>query len=187
MVDYYNHLIALTNKMLRSQKQKLFILLSVLLFASLAIEMMPPGLASAAQITVRSLTLQAGATDGGSMPSGVVNHYFQFTVATTANIGSIQFLYCTLAAGSCTTPTGLVTTAATMGTQSGATGFTLVNTTNGAPYITRTAASINSGTALTYQLLSVTNPSTANQTFFVRISTFASIDTTGPSTDTGTV
>jgi hypothetical protein len=72
-----------------------------------------------------------------------------------------------------------------MGSQSGATGFTLVNTTNGAPYITRTAASITAATALTYQLLAVTNPTTTNQTFFVRISTFASTNATGGATDTG--
>ncbi len=143
--------------------------------------------AHAAQITVRSLTLQAGVTDGGSMPGGVVNHFFGFTVPTTASVGSIEFKYCTLAAGTCTTPSGLDTTAATMGTQSGATGFTLVNTTNGAPYITRTAASITAATAVTYQLLAVTNPSTTNQTFFVRISTFSTTNATGGATDTGSV
>jgi filamentous hemagglutinin len=143
--------------------------------------------ASAAQITSRSLTLQAGATDGGSMPGGVVNHLFGFTVPTTGNVGSIKFEYCTTASGTCTTPTGLVTTSATMGSQSGATGFTLDNTTNGAPYVTRTAASITAATAVTYQLLSVTNPTTTNQSFFVRIATYASIDTTGGVTDTGTV
>ena len=144
---------------------------------------------SAAQISARSLTLQAGVTDGGSMAGGVVNHFFSFTVPTTGNVGSIQFQYCTLAAGTCTTPTGLVTTAATMGTQTGATGFTLDATTNGngAPFLTRSAASISSGTALTYQLLGVTNPTTPNQTFFVRITTYASIDTTGAVTDSGSV
>ena len=71
---------------------------------------------SAAQITSRSLTLQAGASDGGSKPGGVVNHLFTFTVPSVgnANIGSIQFLYCTVASGTCVTPTGLVTTAATI-------------------------------------------------------------------------
>lgn len=133
------------------------------------------------------MTLQAGATDGGSKPGGVVNHFFAFTVPTTGNVGSIQFQYCTLAAGTCTMPTGLVTTSATMGTQSGATGFTLVNTTNGSPYITRTAASITAATAVTYQLLTVTNPTTTNQTFFVRISTFAATNATGGTTDTGSV
>src|SRR5580693_7122014 len=103
---------------------------AVLLF-SLVFAMLEPSIASAAQITTRSLTLQAGGSAGGSQPGGVVNHLFAFTVPTTGNVGSIQFLYCTLAAGTCTTPTGLVTTSATMGTQSGATGFTLNNTTNG--------------------------------------------------------
>jgi hypothetical protein len=143
--------------------------------------------AYAAQITSRSLTLQAGATDGGSKPGGVVNHLFSFTIPTTGNVGSMQFLYCTTASGTCTLPTGLVTTSATMGTQSGATGFTLVNTTNGAPYITRTASSISSGTAVSYQLLTVTNPTTTNQSFYVRISTYASTNVTGGTTDTGVV
>jgi hypothetical protein len=142
---------------------------------------------SAAPLTSRSLTLQAGTSDGGSKPGGNVNHFFGFTTATTGNIGSVKFLYCTVAVGSCVTPSGLDTTSATMGSQSGATGFTLVNTTNGAPYITRTAASVSSSTALAFQLLGVINPTTTNYTFFVRISTYASTDTTGSSTDTGTV
>lgn len=146
--------------------------------------------ASAAQITLRSLTLQQGAGgNGGSMPGGVVNHLFQFTVPNVGNgnIGSIRFQYCTTAAGACTTPTGLVTTAATMGTQSGATGFTLNNATAGSPYITRTAASVTAGTALSYQLLGVTNPTAVNTSFYVRITTYTGTNgSTGP-VDTGTV
>ncbi len=147
----------------------------------------PMGVVDAAQIVTRSLTLQAGASDGGSKPGGVVNHFFTFTLPTAGTLGSIQFLYCTTASGTCTTPTGLVTTAATMGTQSGATGFTLVNATNGAPYITRSASSISASTAVTYQLLSVTNPTTTNQTFYVRISSFVTTNVSGGATDTGTV
>jgi hypothetical protein len=163
-------------------------LLSVCLVIFLAlVYLLPTGVVSAAQITIRTLTLQAGASVGGSDPGGVVNHQFTYTVPTTATIGSIQFLYCTTASGACTTPIGLVTTAATMGTQSGATGFTIVNTTNGAPYITRSAASITGGTALTDQLLSVTNPTAANQTFYVRITTFTSTTATTGATDTGSV
>lgn len=146
-----------------------------------------PNSASAAQITTRSLTLQAGVTDGGSMPGGVVNHFYTFTLPTTGNVGSIRFQYCTLAAGACTTPTGLVTTAATLGTETGATGFTMVNTTNGSPYLTRAAASVTGPQVVTYRLDGVTNPTTTNQTFFVRLATFASTDTTGASTDLGTV
>lgn len=141
----------------------------------------------AAQITNRSLTLQSGGVDGGSQPGGNVYHLFNFTVPTTASVGSIKFEYCTTASGACTTPTGLVTTAATYGTESGATGFSLVNTTNGAPYISRTAASITGPTAVSYQLRNITNPTTTNETFHVRISTHASTDATGGSIDTGTV
>jgi hypothetical protein len=154
--------------------------------------------ASAAQITARSLTLQAGATDGGSKPSGTVKHFFQFSLPTTGNVGSIKFLYCTLAAGTCNTPTGLTTTGATLTAETGATSFTMVNATNGAPYLTRTAASITGPQAVSYQLSNIVNPSGAdcyggtpppslNCTFFVRISTYATTDTSGSLTDSGVV
>ncbi len=173
--------------MILRAKRVALLLLSVSILGAVLLPIFSTREAFAAQITLRSLTLQAGATDGGSKPGGVVNHLFTFTIPTTASVGSIQFLYCTLAAGACTTPTGLVTTAATMGTQTGATGFTLDNTTNGAPYITRTASSITGPQAVTYQLLTVTNPTTTNQTFFVRLSTYLSINATGSPIDTGTV
>ena len=173
--------------MMVSGKRTARLLLGIFGVSIIIYSLLPSGSASAAQITNRSLTLQAGASDGGSKAGGIVNHLFSFTIPTTGNVGSIQFLYCTTASGTCTTPAGLVTTSASMGTQTGATSFTLNNTTNGAPYITRSAASISSGTAVTYQFLSVTNPTTANQTFYVRISTFVSTNVTGGSTDTGTV
>jgi hypothetical protein len=154
----------------------------------------------AGQITNRSLTLQAGVTDGGSKPSGNVNHYFQFNLPAVGNpsVGSIKFLYCTVAIGTCNTPSGLNTTGASYGSESGATGFSLVNTTNGAPYITRSASTINAGTGVSYQLLGVVNPNgndcyggtpppSLNCTFFVRISTYASTNATGSPIDTGVV
>jgi hypothetical protein len=143
--------------------------------------------ASAAQIVNRSVTLQAGTTDGGSKPGGVVKHLISFTVPGGTDIGSIQFLYCTTASGTCTTPTGLVTTSATLGNETGATGFTMVNTTNGSPYITRAAAPAGTNTALSYRLDTVTNPTATNSMFFIRVATFVSTDTTGTPVDTGTV
>lgn len=139
--------------------------------------------ASAAQLTVRSLTLNNSAV------STTATHDFDFTIATTANIGSIKFEYCTAASGACTKPTGLTTTSATIDSQSGAgaTGFTINNTTDGAPYITRSAASVSAGTTVSYVLGGITNPSTANTTFFVRITTYTSTNATTGSTDTGTV
>lgn len=166
---------------------------SLYVIATLAVALSPLlsiNSAYADQITARSLTLVAGATDGGSMPGGVVNHLFTFSLPSSTNVGSIEFKYCTLAAGvpnpdTCVIPTGLVTTAATLGNETGATGFTMVNTTNGSPYLSRTSASAGGG--VSYQLNGITNPTTPNETFYVRISTFAATDATGTKTDAGTV
>lgn len=91
-------------------------------------------------------------------------------------------------------PTGIVTTAATLDDSGSAVGgFTLVNTTNGAPYITRAAASVTANAVATIKLLGVTNQDATNCggsencTFFVRISTYGSTDASGTPIDTGTV
>jgi len=164
------------------------LLLSALLLIATVSTALKSETADAAQINNRSLTLVAGATDGGSKPNGVVNHLYNFTVPGGApTIGSIQFQYCTTASGTCTMPTGLVTTSATLNSQTGATGFTMVNTTNGSPYLTRSAAAIGVNTAVSYQLNTITNPTAANAAFFVRITTFTSTTATTGATDTGTV
>ncbi|MCX6728245.1 MAG: hypothetical protein NTV39_00530 [Candidatus Saccharibacteria bacterium] len=140
------------------------------------------------QIAPRVLTLVAGASDGGSKPGGVVKHQFAFTIHSNTTVGSIKFEYCTLAATACVTPTGLDTTTATLTDQTGATGFSMDAThLNGNPYITRVAAPVGATQAVTYELSGVTNPTTTNQTFYVRISTYTSIDTSGTAIDAGTV
>jgi hypothetical protein len=163
------------------------LLMLIILVAASVTVTLQGHVAYAAQITARSLTLQPGATDGGSKPGGVVKHFFGFTLPGGNTVGSIQFLYCTTASGTCTMPTGLVTTSAALGAETGVTGFTMVNTTNGAPYLTRTAAAIGTNVAATYRLDTITNPTATNTSFFVRISTFAATNATGGTGDTGTV
>jgi hypothetical protein len=146
--------------------------------------------ASAAQITSRSLTLEQGAGgDGGSKPGGTVKHKFDFTIPSSTTLGSIKFQYCTTASGTCSPVSGLTTTGSvTLSNQSGLTGFSLDNTTNGSPFIHRTAAAPGgANTAVSYELSGVVNPSTTNQTFYVRITTYSSEDVTTGATDTGTV
>lgn len=165
-------------RVLRGRSISLFIAV----FAAVILASISANVVYAAQITPRTLTLQAGAGgDGGSKPNGSVRHLFNFTVpnAGNVNVGSIKFEYCTTAAGTCTMPPGLVTTSAALGSENGATGFSIVNATNGTPYLTRTASSITAATALTYRLDTITNPTATNTSFFVRIGTYASTDTTG--------
>jgi hypothetical protein len=168
-----------------SGKRVALFALAVIFLAAALTPLIPNKNVSAAQITNRTLTLENGASDGASKPGGIVKHLFSFTIPSNTSIGSIQFLYCTTAAGTCTMPTGLVTTSATLSNQTGLTGFTLVNTTNGAPYITRVAA-VGTG-AVTYELSTVTNPTTTNTSFFTRITTFSSTNATTGATDSGTV
>lgn len=150
--------------------------------------------ASAAQITNRKLTLMAGATDGGAKPLGNVKHFFEFTVpSTTTAIGSVRFQYCTTAAdvgaATCVTPTGLSSTAATLGSEagSGASGFTLNATTNGTLLLTKAAAATPSTGDLKFRFDSVINPGPQKGTFFVRVSTYNSTDGSGSPIDNGTV
>ena len=120
----------------KSTTTKKPILLTRLLSVALVVlavvaQTLTPTLAGASQITLRSLTLVAG-VDGGSKPGGVVNHAYAFTVPGGSSVGSIKFEYCTTPADTgvltCIMPTGLVTTSATLNSQTGATGFSMVNT-----------------------------------------------------------
>jgi hypothetical protein len=76
---------------------------------------------------------------------------------------------------------------ATISTQSGETGFSVSpSTTVNAMIITRPSAAVTPGAAQ-YIFSNVTNPSNINSTIFVRITTHASIDGTGPLIDQGSV
>lgn len=143
--------------------------------------MLSPLSATAAGLSPRNVVV-------GSSGQGVSTNYaVSATTATTANIGSIKFQFCDSATGVCNVPAGVITTSATLNSQSGAIGFSIINATNGAPYITRAAVNLNSGVAVSYTLGVVTNPSAPNSTYYVRITTFTGSDgATGP-TDNGTV
>ena len=159
------------------------------LFASMVLPTLQSTDASAAQITNRKLTLEAGATDGGSKPGGTVNHQFDFNLPGGTDIGSIKFEYCTTAApvtgGIQCDPTGVDASGATLGGETGALGFTGITPTTDSVVISRASASAAAG-LVGYQLNGIINPLT-EMTFFVRISTHASLDGSGAAIDSGTV
>ncbi len=203
MLDFGQYLKNKKNKM-KIQKRLIHLANAIALVAILALQVLPPSSAAAAtQITARSLTLVAGTTDGGSKPGGTVDHKFQFTLSdTTDTLGSITFQYCTTAAAvasgiGCVAPTGISTHTATLGAESGATGFTTITSSSiddasdGAYNVTtigRSSASTigASPVAVTVQINGVVNP-TAAETFFVRIATHSSLDGSGAALEAGTV
>jgi hypothetical protein len=101
----------------------------------------------------------------------------------------MRFTYCTTASGTCTAPTNLDTSGATIGAQSGATGFTIFagGTNANEISITRTAASLAPSTAVSYTFSNVKNPTTTNTSFYVRITDYTGTDAATGATDTGIV
>jgi hypothetical protein len=150
---------------------------------------LPSNMASAATLTSRKITLQAGGTDGGSKPGGTVVHKFDFIVATTNNVGSIIFQYCTTASGSCSAPAGLDVDGVTLNNQTGATGFVVdaTQTDTDTIVIDRAPASINSTQAVSYTFGTAINPSATNTSFYIRLTTTDAVDGGGATVDTGVV
>lgn len=121
---------------------------------------------------------------GTSQPGVASSHAFFFTPATTTAIKTIDFQYCTAASGACTAPTGMVLVATPqLGTVSGISGTTYTSSATSANCTgsgnTNCTITLTVGTPSTQALSPVnvpflsgiTNPTTANLTTFVRITT----------------
>ena len=148
----------------------------------LAAQIFLPHHTSAAYLTGRSVTVRTPIT------SAVTTHTIRFGVVSETSVASIQLEYCdnTPFIGTmCTVPPGLVVNGAVLASQSGETGFTISpSSTANKLILTRTAAVVAAG-PVGYEFNNVTNPSTPNTSTYVRVSTYASADATGPVIDQG--
>ncbi len=172
--------------------RSLFILLQLaILVLAVAIPILNDPKAYAAQLTSRSLTISTAVPAASS-----VTYTFGFTVPTATTILGIKFQACTAAIGTCTAPSGLSFSSRTIGSPTGFTGTSLAVDNTGANDCTSSASVIcvnrASGTdtngAKTVPFNAITNPSTTNSTFFVRITTYsANTYTVGTILDSGTV
>ena len=124
-----------------------------------------------------------------SNPSVVTSHIYSFTIASNTLVGSMKFEYCInspTVGGSCTVPPGLSLSSAVISSQIGAAGFSIDGSSTVSTLIlTRPPAPVSPGPA-SYTFSNVINQS-GNLTVFVRVSTYASVDATGPLTDEGAV
>lgn len=122
---------------------------------------------------------------GNSQSGAAANHTFTFTTPSTSNIKTITFQYCTTASGTCTAPSGMVLAATpTLGTVAGigGTGYTPTSTNTNCTgtgntdctltlTVTTPAAQSASSQVVVPFLTGVTNPTTTNTTYYVRITT----------------
>lgn len=114
-----------------------------------------------------------------------VGYTFTFTPQLTTAIKQINFVYCTAASGSCTTPTGLTTTAGVQGTPTGISGstYTTTFTTNGTMSLVVTTPTTQVVQAITVPYTTITNP-TSEGTYYIRITTYSDTGTTVIDTNT---
>jgi hypothetical protein len=142
------------------------------------------GVASAAQITTRSVTV------GSSVASASTTYAFSFVLPSSTVVKSIEAVACTTASGACSTPSGFSASSSTLTGQpvnlGDASGWT-VNTGTAGKLRALNNSDVASPTGTTtISWSSVTNPSASNSSFFMRISTYSDSTWTTP-IDTGTV
>lgn len=135
----------------------------------------------AAQLPNRSVILT------NSAPSGISSYVFSFDLASSSDIGSIQFQFCAntpIIGMVCDVPAGFDASAAVLTAQSGELGFTIKPGTDpNVLILTRTATAPTPG-PVQYDFDNIVNPSTAGS-YYVRIQTFQTEDVSGPNTDYG--
>ena len=159
-----------------SGKRIVHLLLGIILLAVVAVPVVfPSPLAFASQITSRALTISSS---NPAASNATTTYAFTFTVPSTTVIKSVGIEICTSADGTCTTPSGFSNSSATLSSQptglGAASGWTVNDSTAGTLEIldaSNSTAPSNSGSSITFG--NVQNPTTANESFYGRITTYS--------------
>jgi len=120
--------------------------------------------------------------------SAVTDYTVKFTISTAAMLGSIQLQFCDNSPffdSLCIAPAGMDVTAAVLAGQSGETGFSIDPSSTANNLILTRISSASLTGPVQYDFTGIKNPSTPNNTTYVRIMTYPSTDATGPRTDQG--
>jgi hypothetical protein len=166
-----------------SKKTTGFLLLGFVL--SLSVTALLVRRADAAIIQDRSVVIGSGSV------SAVTTQDIRFTLPSPDNVGSLTFQYCTNLPWIdyiCTAPAGMDMTAATISSQSGNTGFSIdsADSTANKLILTRSDAPVVQ-VPNEFVFGNAANPSTPGTAVYIRISSQASADGSGPHIDTGAV
>lgn len=123
-----------------------------------------------------------------AIPGETVTHEFSFDITSTDIVGSIEFEYCSnspLMDEPCSALNGFDASSAILSNQSGETGFSIhPGSTINSLILSRAPNATVPGT-VSYTFDNITNPNSVNESFYVRLSTYASDDTTGTRIDDG--
>ncbi|CAN5413238.1 hypothetical protein BH10PAT4_BH10PAT4_1030 [soil metagenome] len=157
------------------QKQVRFIVSALMVLAVSVLPLVSASQASAAQITARKLTI------GSSAPSASSSYTFTFTVPTSSLVRSAAFVACDTPSGTCTMPAGFSASAAVAAQPTNlgdASGWVTTDSTATELRLSKAGNVANPTGSQTVVFSSVTNPSTANATFFIRMTTYTNANWT---------
>jgi hypothetical protein len=131
---------------------------------------------AAAQVLSRSVEMSGSAANSTN-----VTYHVSFNAATTGNVQGIVVDFCDndpLIGDSCTTPGGFTVgtpTSANLAGTNPTTGWTASQLNTGRTFMFTNggAGSVTSGTTVSFDVTSVTNPNSTNHSFYARILTYA--------------
>lgn len=138
----------------------------------------------ALQVTSRS------ARPVDSAPGATTDYVVRFTYPQAVSVGSIELEFCAnnpIPGDACSPIAGFDATGTTLIAQSGETGFSVDGSSTDSRVILTRVGAVVSAFSSSYTLSNITNPSSAQSSYFLRISTYASSDATGPIIDDGGV
>ena len=127
-----------------------------------------------------------------TIPSVTTSYTISFQYTSPVAVGSVDLLFCEdpIPYMPCVPPLGLDVSHATLGSQTGETGFSIDPSTHTANHIilTRDPAQVpNTSTMSSYRLDGIVNPADTATAFSIRMRSHESIDATGPQIDVGSV
>jgi len=164
-------------------KQTHFFLLAFVLLAGVALAALPSfGAYAIETITNRTLTLSSSSPNASN---ATTTYTFTFTVGNTSTaVKSVGIEICDAADGTCNAPTGFTNASATLASQPTGLGAGSGWTINGSPATTHELDIANGSNSTapsgsqTIVFGNVQNPTTANHSFYARITTYSDAYTT---------
>lgn len=134
-----------------------------------------------AQLGYRSLKLS------DDQISAKANYLLSFDLTSSGMLGSVVVQFCSnspLIGDPCVAPVGLDATGAMLGSQTGATGFSISSSSTVNQLILTRLPAMSPAGMSSYQFADMINPSSPGS-YYVRLQTFATSDASGPASDYG--
>ncbi len=168
----------------RKTKYIKYAIVTLLIMVVSLFSLVNPQTIHAAELKNRSITI------GSATVNATTFNTYKFRISSGLLIGSLKMEYCTNSPfidDVCTAPIGFSLASSSIGTQSGLVGFSIhPSSTANKLVLGRIPTPVVPPVDVSITVNSIANPNTANQTVYVRMSTYSSNDATGIRGDDGT-